>query len=974
MKRSPNTGPGRADPTLIARLRRELEGDVLDGAFSRSRYSTDASFYRIEPLATALPRTEQDVTRAVAIAREGGVPVLPRGGGTSLAGQTVGEALVIDTSKYLRRVIEVDAEEGSAVVEPGLVLDQLNARLAPHGLFFPVDPATSSRATLGGMAGNNSSGARSIRYGQMVDNVHSIDAVLSDGESLRFERWVGDPAGRGSGSARQRSLLECLLALRHREADEIERRVPKLPRHVAGYNLHRVSERGFNMADLLVGSEGTLAFFTRLHLKLEPLPAHRVLGVCEFDTFRAAMEATPALVELGPSAVELMDRTLLELGRSRPMFRELIGRFVSGDPEAILLVEFEGDDEPALRRDLRRLEDRMGELGHPGSFLAAPEPGLQRDIWTVRKSGLNIAMSMKGDGKPIAFVEDCTVPLEHLADYTAQMMELFDRHGTRGVWYAHASVGCLHVRPILNLRSDSDLRKVRAIAEQAHELVRRFGGTHSGEHGDGLVRSEFLEPMLGPRLVRAFEEVKQSFDPEGLFNPGKIVRPPRMDDPSLLRFRRDDRPLDLISALDWSEWGGLLQATEMCNNNGACRKADPGVMCPSYRATFDEQHVTRGRANALRDALLGRLGPDALSSPAMHETFDLCVGCKACRRECPTGVDVARMKIEVLHQERRRHAPSLRDRLVAYLPRYAPWASRFATLANLPARLSFAPRFAETLLGLSARRSLPRWRRDSFVPPPERAPKNTGPEVVLLVDTFNTYLEPENARAAMAVLEAAGCRIAFPRALDGSRPLCCGRTFLSAGLVEEARLEARRMIEALDPWASRGVPIVGLEPSCLLTLRDEFPALLPGEGASRLAERAVLLEEYLAAEPGELKGRLGPLPVPRVLVHGHCHQKAFDTMDSVVGALRLIPELRVDTIDSSCCGMAGSFGYEAEHYVLSMKMAELDLLPAVREADVDTWLVADGTSCRAQIRDGAGRESRHVARVLEAALRRRVEA
>ena len=957
--------PKSPDPELVAELRKELRGEVLDDAFSRARYAVDASFYRIEPIAVALPRTTEDVHRAVEVARSRGVPVLPRGAGTSQGGQTVGRALVVDTSKYLTRLLDVDEQAATAVVEPGIVLDRLNEQLASRGLFFAVDPATSSRATLGGMAGNNSAGARSIRYGLMVDNVKAIDATLSDGQRVRFES-ITDGA---TSAARLQGLVDRLRVLRQREAEEIERRVPKLLRHVAGYNLHRVRAGRFNMADLLVGSEGTLGFFTKLELLLHPVPVHRVLGVCHFPSFKAAMQATPGIVELKPTAVELIDRTLLEMAQGSPVFGKTLSRFVMGDPNSLLLVEFSGDEEAPLVRALEQLDERMRERGHRDAVLRVVGPDLQRDIWNLRKSSMNIVTSMKGDGKPVAFIEDCAVPLEHLAEYTARVEELFAKHETKAVWYAHASVGCLHVRPILNLKLRSEVGKMRDIAEAAHELIREFKGSHSGEHGDGLVRSEFLEPMLGERLVRAFGEIKQAFDPVGLFNPGKIVSPPKMDDPRLMRFREDAPPLAHDPALDWSEWGGLLQATEMCNNNGACRKAQSDVMCPSYRVTGDEQHVTRGRANTLRDALMGRLGPDALQAPEMLEAMELCVSCKACRRECPAGVDMARMKIEVLHRAQLAHGPSWRDRLIAYLPRYAPWAARLPGLANLPGRLAPARWVAERWLGLSARRRPPRFRRDIW-----RASKSGSAggsrRVAILPDTFTTYFEPENGRAAQRVLEAAGYTVDVAGPTDGDRPPCCGRTFLSQGMVDEARRELTRSLQILEPWISAGIPIVGIEPSCLLTFRDEGPALVRGQPMQRLAESAMLFEELLSreADAGRLELPLGALPVREARLHGHCHQKAFGLMPAVERTLRLVPGLQVETIQSSCCGMAGAFGYDARHYDISMKMGELGLLPAARSAGDDTWLVADGTSCRQQIRDGAGREARHVARVLEAAL------
>jgi FAD/FMN-containing dehydrogenase/Fe-S oxidoreductase len=960
------------DSALARDLRRELEGEVLFDAFSRGRYGTDASIYQIIPLGIVVPRSEQDVERALAIARNHGVPVLPRGGGTSQIGQTVNDALVIDTSKYLNRVVEFDPANRSVWVQSGVVLDQLNRFLKPHGLFFPVDVSTASRATLGGMAGNNSCGSRSIRYGNMVHNVHAIDALLADGSRARFERL--DPSGNVStDNPRFADIVSRVRAIAARERGEIDARFPKVLRRVGGYNLDLMVHENRNLAQLLVGSEGTLAYFHRLHLELHPIPRERVLAVCHFPTFYQAMDSTQHVVKLDPSAVELVDRTMIDLSRDIPLFRATVDRFVKGRPDALLLVEFAGDEREPLLARLKQLDELMGTLGFPNAIVEALEPEFQKAIWDVRTSGLNIMMSMKGDGKPVSFIEDCAVELKDLAEYTRRLTDVFHKHGTTGTWYAHASVGCLHVRPILNMKDAAGAKKMRAIAEEAFSMVREYKGSHSGEHGDGIARSEFHEPMFGARLVRAFEEVKDTFDPDGVFNPGKIVRAPRMDDRGLFRYRPGYAPTPLATGLDWSEWGGFSRAVEMCNNNGACRKADPGVMCPSYRATRDEQHVTRGRANSLRLALTGQLGPDALTSRDMYDTMALCVGCKGCKRECPTGVDMARMKTEFLYQYRKTHPLSAKERLIAFLPRYAQRAARLAPLLNLRDRVPGVPWLSERLLGISARRPLPRWRADYFDPRREIAAA-TGlqakRDVVLFVDTFNTYFEPENARAALAVLSAAGYRVQLAQPSDGKRPLCCGRTFLAAGLIDEARVEARRLAQALRPFTERGVAIVGLEPSCLLTLRDELGVLLPKAEIGNIAEHALLFEEFLVRERdrGDLTLALKPLKTKQALLHGHCHQKAFGAMSAVQQALRLIPDLEVQTIESGCCGMAGAFGYDAEHYDVSMKMGELGLLPAIRRTATGTLIVADGTSCRQQIRDGAARRALHVARVLQSAL------
>ena len=993
---------------------------MLFDRFSRGRYSTDASHYQIEPLGVVVPKTDEDVRATLAIAHEEGVPLLPRGGGTSQSGQTVGRALVLDYSKHLNKLITVDPVARTCIVEPGIVLDELNRQLRSTGLWFPVDVSTSSRATIGGMTGNNSCGTRSIRYGIMRDNVLAIDAILADGSEARFGEvghnlaplsppspLVGE--GRGGGASRTpavgipptpnpsprhgeamlrmdvggddngaTALFRDLLALGRREAEQIAQAFPDVTRRVGGYLIDALvpGTNPVNLATLLCGSEGTLALSRRIELKLSPLPKNKALGICHFATFRRAMEATQHIVKLGPVAVEVVDRTLIELARDIAMFRPVMESYVRGKPDALLLVEFAEDDQAENLRRLDQLDALMGDLGHPKSVVKVSDAAGQKAVWEVRASGLNIMMSMKSEGKPVSFIEDCAVPLEHLADYTERLTAVFAKHGTKGTWYAHASVGCLHVRPVLNLKLEQDAKTMRTIAEEAFDMVKAYKGSHSGEHGDGLVRSEFHEKMYGAKTVRLFEEVKDRFDPNGLMNPGKIVRASRMDDRELFRFKPNYRVPEMQMALDWSAYpgagGGFQGAVEMCNNNGECRKHVANVMCPSFRVTGNERDVTRGRANALRLAISGQLGPGAFASDAMLDTMKLCVSCKGCRRECPTGVDMAKMKIEVLAAANKRRGLSLRNRLVAYMPRYAPYASRLAPFANARDAIPGGAWLGERIAGLSARRKLPRWRRDVFSGDRAAAGEPAIPivgEVALFADTFNTHFEPENLHAAVHVLTRLGYRVTPLTATDGGRPLCCGRTFLSAGLVEEARVEARRVIAAAAPLAARGIPIVGLEPSCLLTLRDEFQSMLPGPQAEEVASQSLLLEEFLAREAGA--GRIrGPIAASRrkVVLHGHCHQKAFGAMDAVHAALGLVEGLDVEAIETSCCGMAGAFGYGADTYDVSMQMAELSLLPALRKAPQDAIIAADGFSCRHQIQDGTGRSVRHVARVLSDAL------
>ncbi len=959
------------DPALENRFKKAIEGEVLFDAFSRGRYATDASFYQIMPQGVVIPKTEADLAAIVEIAHEEGLTLLPRGGATSQSGQTVGDALVIDFSKYLRNITAIDPEAATCTVQPGIVLDQLNAQLKQHGLWFPVDVSTASRATIGGMAGNNSCGTRSIRYGIMRDNVTAIDAILPDGTPMRFDQVPHELSGINTPSA-VTDLTRDLLAIGRKRKKHISRAFPAVSRRVGGYLLDGLvpGDEPVNLAQILIGSEGTLAFSRTIDLKLSPLPVNRALGVCHFPTFRKAMEAARHIVELGPTAVELVDKNLIDLARDIPMFRATVNRFVRGQPEALLFTEFAQDNQVENLRCLKDLDELMRGLGHKNAVVEAIGVELQKAIWEVRKSGLNIMMSMKSDGKPVSFIEDCAVPLEHLPDYTERLTQVFEKHGTRGTWYAHASVGCLHVRPVLNLKLEKDAATMRAIAEEAFEMVREYKGAHSGEHGDGLVRSEFHEKMYGKKTVEIFEQVKDRFDPDARMNPGKIVRATKMNDRTLFRYKPGYGVPEIDTGLDWSSWtgagNGFQGAVEMCNNNGACRKFDAAVMCPSYRVTRNEQDVTRGRANTLRLAISGQLGEDALTSPEMAETMKHCVSCKACRRECPTGVDMAKMKIEVQRAHVQRHGLSLHDRLVATMPRYARLASRLPWAFNLRNSIPGMPALMERLTGFSRHRPLPRWRFDAFREKGPFGPED-GREAVLFVDTFNRYFEPGTIHAALRVLNAAGTRIHI--AQGKGRPLCCGRTYLSAGLTDKARAEAKRFLDAMAPHLEAGRAIIGLEPSCLFTLRDEFPSLLPGEQASRLAESAVLLEQYLVNEKKarRLKLKLKAQKQP-ILLHGHCHQKSFAAMDDVIGALKLIPDAKIETVQSSCCGMAGAYGYGVDTYEMSMAMGETSLLPAVREAGDTTMLVADGFSCRHQIHDGTGRSARHAVHILDDAL------
>jgi len=1007
---------------LAKRLKQETSGEVMTDIASRGRYATDASIYQAMPVAVFIPKTAEDIASAIQIAADLGIPVLPRGGGTSQCGQTTGTSLVIDNTKYFRKLLHADPAKATAMVEPGMVLDHLNAALKPHGLWYPVDVSTGGQATIGGMAGNNSCGSRSIAYGNMVHNVLGIDAWLANGQVASFGSYA-----HSSGPAKQ--LGDFVKGLANTLQPEIEAHFPKVLRRVAGYNLdvfHPQSELPYtqdgsvNLAHLLVGSEGTLAYFKSLELKLSPLPQHKVLGVVNFSSFFKAMDSAQHIVKLGPTAVELVDRTMIDLARYNPSFKKTIETALidasAQTPEAILLVEFSGESHAPLLEKIKSLQNLMGDLGLSGSVVAMPDAGLQKNLWEVRKAGLNIMMSLKGDGKPVSFIEDCAVPLESLAEYTQALTDVFSKYGSRGTWYAHASVGTLHVRPILDMRRDG-AQKMRAVAEEASALVRKYKGAYSGEHGDGLCRGEWISWQFGPKITQALGEIKHAFDPKGLFNPGKIVNPPKMDDASNFRFPPSYKVIPLQPALDWSAWNvqnnpvteetsapgtggdpamGFSKAVEMCNNNGHCRKFDAEVMCPSYRVTRDEKHLTRGRANTLRLALSNQLdiqdGSSPLGSDAIKEVMELCVGCKACRRECPTGVDMAKMKIEFLSAYKKRTGHTIRDLAVAYLPKYAPIISSIPglpALLNLRNHIAPIAKLQEWLMGISAQRSLPIWKAKTFwnkpsaIAPYQFTPAelntvdaNGNKGVVLLADTFNAYFEDENLRAALQVLQAAGYRVHIPQKTKTetkstntcSKEFCCGRTYLAAGMVDKAKASLDELVNHLAPFAEKDIPIIGLEPSCLFTLKDEVLVMGFGERAVTVSKHAQLLEEFLASEAkaGKLKLPLQTATRP-VLFHGHCHQKAFAAVTPAMELLKLIPNAEPKLIESSCCGMAGSFGYEAEHIEVSKQMAEASLLPTIRKAP-ESWVVADGTSCRHQIADGTQRDAVHIAKILAAHL------
>jgi FAD/FMN-containing dehydrogenase/Fe-S oxidoreductase len=962
----PQADPSRVDAAALERALRDLTtAEVRFDAVSRALYATDASVYKLRPLGVALPRTRQDLVEIVRICGRHGCPVTLRGGGTSQCGQAIGTGLVVDTSKYLTAVLELNPAERWARVEPGIVLDELNAQLRPHGLRFAPDVSTASRATVGGMMANNSSGARSVYYGKTIDHVIEQDVVLSDGSVTRFGPLSPEALEAAcGGDSLEARCYRIVRELARTQAGEVERRFPKVLRRVMGYNLDEFTrgDRPFNLAKLLVGSEGTLGVVLAAKINLVPLPKAKAVLAIQFTELLDALGATPLILRHGPSAVEVMDGFILEYTRQSAALAAMRDSFIEGAPGALLCVEFYADEAGELPPRLQALEADLRAHGCGYRYFHALDLPAQARIWGVREAALGLSMAMKEDAKSLSFVEDTAVPPERLRDYIARFLAIVRAHGTTAGVYAHASVGCLHVRPVVNLKTEEGVQKFEALAGDVADLVLEFGGALSGEHGDGLVRSPFMRKMFGPALYDAFRTIKQTFDPAGLLNPGKIVDAGPMT--ANLRFGAGYVTPRPETVFDYSEYGGFGGAVEMCSGVGACRKTLEGTMCPSYMATHDEQHTTRGRANVLRLAMTGRLGEAGLDDHGVYETLDLCLECRACKAECPVGVDMARYKSEFLAGYWQRHGTPLEARALGNARSLARLGSAFAPLSNAVAGSAIGRALAEHVIGIDRRRRLPAFERQTLQRRVAQAPRRgiTAGGPLLFVDTFTNYYDPEIGVAALDVLTAAG----VPAAL--ARNGCCGRPQISKGLLDDARMLAKANADRLYDDAAAGRSLVFCEPSCLSAVREDAPALLRGDArrkAQVVAGASVLFEEYAAGLGASLP--LGPGPA-RVLLHGHCHQRAMGLVPPAKALLSRIPGATVMDAEAGCCGMAGSFGYGRDHYEVSQAIGERRLFPAVRARGEGTVVVAAGTSCRHQIRDFTDVEAVHPAVLLRSLL------
>jgi FAD/FMN-containing dehydrogenase/Fe-S oxidoreductase len=965
-----------ADETVAARelerrLRGDLDGEVRFDDYTRHLFSRDASMYSITPLGVVFPRHADDVAAAVTAAAEHGVPVVPRGAATSLAGQTVGPGLVLDMSRHMNRIIEIDPGSRTALVEAGVVQDQLNRAAAPHGLMFGPDTSTSNRATIGGMIGNNSAGSGSIRYGMTIDHVRELDVTLADGSRAHLDstdetEW----ARRATLPTLEGAIYQQLPQILRANSAAIAEGFPGFWRRAGGYRLDRLVRDGsrYDLAKFVVGSEGTLIVASRALVDLVPKPRTTVIAVGHFASTPDAIAATGDALSCGPAAVELMDRTILDLSRKKIEYASL-GTILEGDPAALLFVSFTGDDEKELLGGLERLTALWKRHGHGYHTLQAVTPAQQGPLLKVRKAGLGLLMAAsEGTRRPAAFVEDTAVDPVHLADYTRRFKEVLDRHGMTAGFYGHCSVGCLHIRPFVDLTDPDEVDRMRTVAEEIKDLVREYGGVNSSEHGDGLARSEFNREIFGDRLYEAMRQVKRVFDPSNQLNPGKIVDAPAMTDH--LRDQTLRPAVPLRTELSFEVTGGMRGAADRCMNIGLCRKSDAGAMCPSYMATRQEEDSTRGRANALVKALSEPDPHQALGDKRLHEVLDLCLMCKACKSECPLGVDMATLKAETLSHYHDRHGVPPRSRVFGAIRALNRLGSATAPLSNLPGRSRLLRLLLDRLLGITPARPLPSFARHNLVQWFRRRASGTLPalqgQVTFLADSFTTFTEPDIGQAAIELLEQSGWRV---RLEAGG---CCGRSSLSKGLLGKAKDDARKLARALHDTTEPGSPIVGCEPSCLMTLRDEHLAMLPGDPAvTDVSSRVRQVEELLveAIDTGRLRLRKDSwLAGRRLLYHGHCHQKAEVGTAATVALLSRIPGVTVEELDAGCCGMAGSFGFESEHYEVSMTVGNDRLFPAIAAEPEATVVVATGVSCRQQIFHGTKRDAWHPVQLVREAL------
>ena len=953
--------------TLIGELEKRIKGEVRFDLMSKVLYRTDASIYEMEPEGVIIPSDREDVVQTVQVAATHGVALLPRGGGTSLAGQAVGNAIHIDMSKYMNQVLELNIEEQWVRVQPGVVLDELNAFLKPHGLLFAPDVAPANRANIGGMIGNNSCGAHSLIYGKTIDHVLAVDVVLADGKEVVFEPL--DAVAYEHKAAQQDlegEIYRQVQAIAVEYGTEIDARFPKVMRRVSGYNLDEFicSDRLFDLSKIVVGAEGTLCVVVEAKLNLVELPQQTGIVACHFNNIIESMEANQIALLTQPAAIEMVDKILLD--QTKGSIEHVQRRsFLQGDPEAILFVEYYGNTSAELVAKMDQLEADLRERDMGYAFVRALDGAEQKSMVELRKAGLGLLMGMKGDAKPNPGVEDTCVPTDKLPVYIQRVLDLSEELGLKTEIYGHASVGVLHIRPIFNLKTQKGIDTLRLLEDRMSDMVLEYGGAMSAEHGDGLARSEWIEKMFGKIIVEAFAQVKRAFDPQGLMNPGKIVNAPPMD--HNLRYGPEYRTAKVETHFSFAAEGGLHQAVELCSGVGQCRKKLVGTMCPSYMATLEETHSTRGRANALRAALSGRMPKDGLTSNELHEVMDLCLECKACKSECPSNVDMAKLKYEFLAHYHEAHGYPLRSHLFGKIDRISRLASAFTPFSNWFANTALNRWLMDRFIGIDKRRQLPQFSRQTFSSWfAKRQHKHVGDkgQVLFFNDTFVEYNEPHIGMAAVLILENAGYEVLLAKQRG-----CCGRPLISKGFLKLAKARVRENIASLTPYAEQGIPIVGIEPSCMLTFKDDYLDLYDAPQVGMVADHVFMLEDFLLKEhqSGNLKMNFTGKE-KQILVHGHCHQKALVGMAATLQILNMPPGYSATEINSGCCGMAGSFGYEKEHYEVSRQVGQERLFDVVDQAGPEVEIAAVGTSCRHQIADFTERKARHWTEIIVEAL------
>ncbi|MGQ1888815.1 FAD-binding and (Fe-S)-binding domain-containing protein [Thermophagus sp. OGC60D27] len=972
----------------LVTLSQLIKGKVFTDEVIRTLYATDASVYREMPLAVVFPRDEEDLRELIRFARNNGVALIPRTAGTSLAGQVVGNGIVVDVSRTFTRILEVNADERWVTVEPGVVRDELNLYLAKYGLFFGPETSTSNRAMIGGMVGNNSSGANSLVYGSTRDNILAVTGFLSDGTKVTFKEMSNDEFRKKCDVSD-----DSLEAVIYRQLNDmlsdpdtrsnIEKEFPKssIHRRNTGYALDVLARsapftpggESINLAQLMAGSEGTLMLITQIKLKCHPLPPREKGVVCvHFHSVEEALQANLIALKHQPSASELMDDFILNCTKNNS--EQLKNRFfLEGDPEALLVVEFTKQTKEEIEEAVKRLTDALKQAGLGYHFPLVTGSDIKR-VWSLRKAALGVLFTTPGDAKPVAVIEDTSVAVEDLPDYVADVKRMLQAFNTTCVFYGHAGSGELHLRPVINLKTEEGHKLFRQIAEEIARLVKKYRGSLSGEHGDGRLRGEFIRYMVGDDNYILFNQLKKTWDPHHLLNPGKIVDTPPMD--TSLRYDATTETPEIKTIFDFSRERGYIRAAEFCNGSGDCRKThlSGGTMCPSYMATRDEMHTTRARANILREYLRKPYVKNRFNHYEIYKVMDLCLSCKACKSECPSGVDVTKLKAEFLQHYYEVHGVPLRTRLIANISRLNALASLVPGIYNFVVTNSFTSNVLKRISGFAPKRSLPKidkitlkhwYRKKKKLLTKHSLSKG---KVLFFNDEFTNYNDAEIGRKAILLLNKLGYEVIIPPHVES------GRAYLSKGLLKKARNIAIENVNRLSKWISEEVPLVGLEPSALLTFRDEYIDLVPNElkpQARNIARNALLFEEFVIREAK--KGNISPdffvNEHQKILLHGHCHQKSLASLEPTVKMLSLPKNYEVEVIPSGCCGMAGSFGYEKEHYDVSMKIGELVLFPTIRRKETETLVAAPGTSCRHQIKDGTGVRAKHPVEILYDALK-----